>query len=96
MAFLWLKTARNSRADQIATGRDYIRLNLAATAAGLSIHPLSQALQEFVEMRPHFLAMRAALVVEESETLQMFVRLGYGPVIEGAPRWPVHTRIRSA
>ncbi|WP_455272466.1 Acg family FMN-binding oxidoreductase [Rhizobium herbae] len=96
MAFLWLKTAGNSRADQIATGRDYIRLNLAATAAGLSMHPLSQALQEFVEMRPHFLAMRAALVVGESETLQMFVRLGYGPVIEGAPRWPVDTRIRSA
>lgn len=96
MAFLWLKTAGNSRADQIAAGRDYVRLNLAATAAGVSMHPLSQALQEFAEMRPHFLAMRQALAVEDNETLQMFVRLGYGPSIEGAPRWPVDTRIRSA
>jgi hypothetical protein len=96
MAFLWLTTAGNSRADQIAAGRDYVRLNLAATAAGVSMHPFSQALQEFAEMRPHFLAMREALVVDQGETLQMFVRLGYGPAIEGAPRWPVDTRIRSA
>lgn len=96
MAFLWLTTAGNSRADQIAAGRDYVRLNLAATAAGVSMHPFSQALQEFAEMRPHFLAMREALVVDQAETLQMFVRLGYGPAIEGAPRWPVDTRIRSA
>lgn len=95
MAFLWLKTAGNSRASQIAAGRDYLRLNLAAAAAGLSMHPLSQALQEFEEMRPQFLAMRQALSVEENETLQMFVRLGYGPAIEGAPRWPVDSRIRS-
>jgi hypothetical protein len=60
------------------------------------MHPFSQALQEFAEMRPHFLAMRQALAVEDNETLQMFVRLGYGPSIEGAPRWPVDTRIRSA
>lgn len=96
MAFLWLKTAGNSRSDQIAAGRDYVRLNLAATAVGVSMHPFSQALQEFAEMRPHFLAMRNALAVEDNETLQMFVRLGYGPAIEGAPRWPVDTRIRSA
>jgi hypothetical protein len=96
MAFLWLKTTGNSRVDQIAAGRDYVRLNLAATAAGLSMHPLSQALQEFAEMRPHFLAMREALVVGNNETLQMFALLGYGPAVEGAPRWPVDTRIRSA
>ena len=96
LAFLWLKTAGNSRSDQIAAGRDYVRLNLAATAVGVSMHPFSQALQEFAEMRPHFLAMRNALAVEDNETLQMFVRLGYGPAIEGAPRWPVDTRIRSA
>jgi hypothetical protein len=96
MAFLWLKTAGNSRAGQIAAGRDYVRLNLAATAVGLSMHPLSQALQEFEEMRPHFLAMRETLVAGDNATLQMFVRLGYGPAVEGAPRWPVHTRIRSA
>ncbi|HTO32907.1 MAG TPA: twin-arginine translocation pathway signal protein [Pararhizobium sp.] len=96
MAFLWLKTNGNSRADQIAAGRDYVRLNLAATAQGVSMHPFSQALQEFAEMRPHFAAMRAALAIGEGETLQMFVRLGYGPAIKGAPRWPLENRIRSA
>lgn len=96
MAFLWLKTNGNSRADQIRAGRDYVRLNLAATAEGVSMHPLSQALQEFAEMRPHFITMRTALAVGGSETLQMFVRLGYGPAVKGAPRWPVESRIRSA
>jgi hypothetical protein len=96
MAFLWQTTAGNRRADQIAAGRDYVRLNLAATAAGVSMQPLSQALQEFAEMRPHFEAMREALSVKDGDTLQMFARLGYGPATEGAPRWPVETRIRRA
>jgi hypothetical protein len=94
-AFLWLATAGNARADQIAAGRDYVRLNLAATGLGIAMQPFSQALQEYAEMRPHFLRMRDMLGIGEAETLQMFVRLGYGPDIEGAPRWPLDTRIRS-
>ncbi|OJF98806.1 hypothetical protein AX760_01905 [Pararhizobium antarcticum] len=96
MAFLWQKTPGNTRVDQIAAGRDYVRLNLAATAAGVSMHPFSQALQEFPEMRTHFAGMRQALEVGPDEILQMLVRLGYGPHIKGAPRWPYETRIRSA
>ena len=96
MAFLWLTTPGNSRADQIAAGRDYVRLNLAATSAGVSMQPFSQALQEYPEMRPHYLATRNMLGIAETETLQMFVRLGYGPDIPAAPRWPLDTRIKSA
>jgi hypothetical protein len=96
MAFLWLVTPGNSRADQIAAGRDYVRLNLAATGAGIAMQPFSQALQEYPEMQPHFAAMRQSLGIGEDETLQMFVRLGYGPDIKGAPRWPLDARIRSA
>lgn len=96
MAFLWLVTPGNSRASQIAAGRDYVRLNLAATGAGVAMHPLSQALQEHAEMQPHFDAMRQSLGIADAETLQMFVRLGYGPEVKGAPRWPLDTRIRSA
>lgn len=96
MAFLWQTTPGNTRADQIAAGRDYVRLNLAATALGLAMHPFSQSLQEFAEMRPHREAMRAALGIESGETLQMFVRLGYGPEIKAGPRWPYETRIRQA
>jgi hypothetical protein len=96
MAFMWLVTPGNSRTDQILAGRDYIRLNLAATSLGLGMHPLSQALQEFEEMRPHHIAMRNALGIADGDTLQMFVRLGYGPQIKAGPRWPYESRIRSA
>ncbi len=95
MAFLWLATPGNSRAMQIAAGRDYIRLNLMATSLGIAMQPFSQALQEFPEMRPHYLAMRQTLGIAEAETLQMFVRLGYGPEVPAAPRWPLDTRIKT-
>ncbi|MDO6963328.1 Acg family FMN-binding oxidoreductase [Rhizobium alvei] len=96
MAFLWLTTPGNVRGEQINAGRDYVRLNLAATAEGLSMQPFSQALQEYVEMRPHFDRLRTALAIQPQETVQMFVRLGYGGEIGPAPRWPYETRIRSA
>lgn len=96
MAFLWLVTAENGRADQIAAGRDYVRLNLAATGLGIAMQPFSQALQEYQEMRAHFLQLRDMLGIAEGETLQMFVRLGYGPDVKAAPRWPLDTRIRDA
>jgi hypothetical protein len=96
MAFLWLATPGNARADQIAAGRDYVRMHLAVTAAGLALQPFSQALQEYGEMAGKYADMRTALGIGDNETLQMFVRLGYGPQIRPAPRWPLDTRIRSA
>jgi len=96
MAFTWLVTPANGRVDQIHAGSDHIRMNLAATALGVSIHPMSQALQEFDEMRPHFDRLRDSLGVGADEALQMFCRLGYGPDVAAAPRWPYATRIRSA
>lgn len=96
MGFLWLATPGNSRADQIAAGRDYVRMHLAVTAAGLAMQPFSQALQEYDEMAGKYADLRAALGIGDNETLQMFVRLGYGPGIRPAPRWPLDTRIRSA
>ncbi len=96
MAFLWLATPGNSRTDQIAAGRDYVRVHLAVTAEGLAMQPLSQALQEFEEMAEKYTEMRNALGIAATETLQMLVRLGYGPDIKAAPRWPLDTRIRNA
>lgn len=93
-AFLWTTTPGNTRADQIAAGRDWMRLNLAATALGLGLHPLSQALQEFPEMAEHAARMRAALDVAPGETLQMLGRLGYGPEASPSPRWPAAAAIR--
>lgn len=96
MAFLWLSTPGNSRSHQISAGRDYLRMQLAATQVGLALQPFSQALQEYTEMEGHYALMRNALGIGAGETLQMFVRLGYGPQIKAAPRWPLETRIRSA
>ncbi|MEZ5812104.1 MAG: twin-arginine translocation pathway signal protein [Rhizobiaceae bacterium] len=96
MAFLWLATSGNGRADQIAAGRDYVRVHLAATGAGLALQPMSQALQEYDEMADPFARMRRTLAIKGDETLQMFARLGYGPAVKAAPRWPLATRIRSA
>lgn len=96
MGFLWLATPGNARADQIAAGRDYVRMHLAVTEAGLSLQPFSQALQEYEEMAGTYADMRSALGIGENETLQMLVRLGYGPEIKASPRWPLETRIRTA
>lgn len=96
MAFLWLTTPGNSKTDQISAGRDYVRMHLAATEAGLALQPFSQALQEYKEMDEIYQEMRTALGIGSDETLQMFVRLGYGPEIKAAPRWPLGTRVRSA
>jgi hypothetical protein len=94
-AFAWLVTKGNSRATQIDAGRDYVRFCLAATAAGLAMQPLSQALQEYPEMAGHYRDMRRELGIGEDETLQMFVRLGYGTAVKPAPRWPYQSRIRA-
>ena len=87
MGFVWLATAHNTRSDQIAAGRAYVRQQLLATQLGIGMHPMSQALQEFVEMTPHreaahqMLLGSAAPQSVKAPTLQMFCRIGY-PVKE--------------
>ena len=77
-AHVWQVTEGNSRAEQIAAGRDWLRINLAATALGLGTQPLSQALQEYPEMAGHYAAIHEKLA-PGGGTVQMFARLGYGP-----------------
>ena len=48
--FVWVTSETNTRSEQIAVGRDWVRMHLTAQKIGLSFHPLSQALQEFPEM----------------------------------------------
>ncbi len=94
MAFVWIKTGGNSRTTQLAVGRAWLRMNLKAAELGLGIHPLSQALQEYPEMRPHFAAVHGMLAAEGGQRVQMLGRLGYGPAVGPSPRWPIETRIR--
>lgn len=92
MGHVWLVTADNSRETQIATGADWLRVNLAATALGLGFQPLSQALQEFPEMAGPYARVHERLA-PEGGTVQMLSRIGYGPVVGNSPRWPLESRI---
>ena len=82
MGFVWL-AGGNSRADQVNAGRAYVRLQLKATELGVGVHPMSQALQEFPEMAPHYarahqlMLNKPAPKTAADETVQMFCRLGY-------------------
>lgn len=87
-------TATNTRADQIATGRRWLRLNLAATGAGLALRPVSQALQEYAAVAPMREAVHA-LLAPEGGTVQMLGLLGYGERTARTPRWPLETRMRT-
>ena len=96
MGFVWLSTPGNSRSQQIEAGRAYVRMQLKATDIGLGIHPMSQALQEFAEMKPFYdkahqlMLAKAAPKAPSDETLQMFCRLGYAAGAEPAsPRRPL-------
>lgn len=95
MGHLWMVTPGNARADQIAAGRDWLRVNLACTRAGLGFQPLSQALQEYPEMDALYRETHAALA-PEGGTVQMLSRIGYGPEVVPAPRWPLEAKVRTA
>jgi hypothetical protein len=93
-AALWVTTEGNGRIDQLAAGRSYVRANLRAAARGLAMHPQSQALQEYPEMAGHLADVHALLAVEAPARIQMLARLGHGPAVPPAPRWPLETRIK--
>ncbi len=95
MGHVWLVTPNNGRADQIATGADWLRVNLAATAAGVAFQPLSQALQEYPEMAVPYAELHAKLA-PDGGTVQMLARIGYGPSVSPSPRWPLEAKIVNA
>lgn len=82
MGFVWI-TGGNTRAHQVEAGRMYVRLQLQATALGIGMHPLSQALQEFPEMRPYYEQAHQLIVGKGAPqspadpTVQMLCRIGY-------------------
>ncbi len=92
MAHLWLTTKGNTRIDQLNAGAAWIRANMKATELGIGIHPLSQSLQEYVEMEPLYEEVHTKLAAP-GHRIQMLGRLGYGPTIPGGPRWPIETRV---
>lgn len=91
-AYAVIRTPGNTREDQIAAGRAWLRLNLTTTALGLSLHPVSQALQEYPEMAESH-AKAHGLLAKAGETVQMLGRLGYGPKVPPSPRWPLEAKV---
>jgi len=91
-AYVVLTTSGNARADQIDAGRRWLRLNLETTRLGLALHPVSQALQEYDEMKTHY-TQAHSMLAKPGETVQMLGRLGFGPATPRTPRWSLETRI---
>ncbi|NWG53276.1 MAG: nitroreductase family protein [Hydrogenophilaceae bacterium] len=94
-AYVWITTPDNTRATQIAAGRAYARLNLAATAEGLAMHPWSQALQEYPEMAALHAQAERLLDAPGEARVQMLARVGYGPEVKAAPRRGLDAHIRA-
>lgn len=101
MGFVWI-TGPNTRSDQVHTGRLYVRQQLQATALGLGMHPMSQAVQEFAEMAPHYERVhqlvlgRPAPRTQHDATVQMFCRIGYAQgEVPATPRRPLAQFVRA-
>jgi hypothetical protein len=92
-AVIWIKTAKNTRADQIEAGRRYVRANLRATQLGVDMHPMSQSLQEYAEVSKSYAAIHTLLGASGDERVQMLARIGFGGFVNPAPRWPLETHL---
>lgn len=95
MGFVWMSTptaqhaaAGSTRSAEVNAGRAYMRVQLKATELGLQMHPMSQAPQEFAEMKPWYDRLHTLLVARpgSEETVQMFCRIGYCAAQQHTPR----------
>ena len=85
--FLWMVTDGNDRETQVNAGRAYARVQLAATAHGVAMQPLQQALQEYPEQaRPYAEIRQLVGAPQPAQTVQMWARVGYAPTVQPAPR----------
>ena len=93
-AFLWLVSEGNDRFTQVNAGRAYARLQLAATAHGVAMQPLSQALQEYAEQAGTYADIHRLLAADPAvQTVQMWARVGFAPPVDPAPRRGVAAHI---
>ena len=85
----------NSREEQLDIGRQWARLNQQASAMGIGFHPISQALQEYPEMKVPFAQIHTELGVELPGRVQGVFRLGYTKPTPPAPRWPLMKKLKT-
>lgn len=91
-AFVLQVSEANTRRDQLDAGARWLRLSLAAAQRGLSLQPVSQALQEYPEMAAPYARIHA-LYAQPGQTVQMLARVGFAPAIPAAPRWPLENKL---
>jgi hypothetical protein len=93
--FLWMVTEDNERVTQVNAGRAYARVQLAATAQGLVMQPLSQALQEYAEQQTPYTNIHTLVGAQQpGKTVQMWARVGYAPAVSPSPRRRLQDFIR--
>ena len=92
----WISTPSNSRLDQLRAGAMWLRLNLAATHLGVGMHPLSQVLQEFPEMKRLYTDFHQTVSIESPARAQGLFRFGYAEIPEPSPRWSLESRLVTA
>jgi hypothetical protein len=100
MGFTWLSSlvmAGATRRAEVLAGRAYMRQQLQATALGLQMHPMSQAPQEFEEMKAHYDNLHQTLLNRPAseEVVQMFSRIGYCAAQQHTPRRGVDAIIQA-
>jgi hypothetical protein len=92
--FLWMVTDGNDRSTQVNAGRAYARVQLAATAAGIALQPMQQALQEYPEQAKPYAEIRSLLDASQpNQTVQMWARAGFAPPVGPAPRRGVDAQL---
>ena len=92
--FLWMVSDGNDRVTQVNAGRAYARVQLAATAFGVSLQPLQQALEEYPEQAAPYAEIRKLLgAPQPAQTVQMWARAGFAPPIGPAPRRGVDAQL---
>lgn len=74
-AYALIITGDNSRSSQVESGMLYSRLILNAQRLGIVMQPLSQALEEYPEMKEPYTAIYRDYA-SDGGTIQMLVRLG--------------------
>jgi hypothetical protein len=88
-SFMWIISEGITTAHHAQAGRAYVRAQLALTQLGLSVQPVSQALQEYSEMKDLRAEAYQIMNVPQTATLQMWARVGFSEKGPLAPRWPV-------
>lgn len=95
-AFGVLSTRENTRRAQVLAGRAYARVALTVEAQGLSMHPMSQALEEYRDMASVKTRFEHEVALAPGGTVQMFFRLGYAEPGAHTPRRNVRDMLRPA